>query len=128
MSALGQTRTKSDGRLTSAFLLIATRQADSRPRSLRYGVGQKLKGGSCKGLHVGEPLGAAGLKRNSPLDGACNRKTSVAGRITVAIANRSGRAGFTQAPSCREACLRAARKQQRVRLGRRPKLRECGFV
>jgi hypothetical protein len=52
----------------------------------------------------------------------------VAGRITVAIANRSGRAGFTQTPSCREACLRAARKQQRVRLGCWPKLRECGFV
>jgi hypothetical protein len=36
--------------------------ADSRPRSLWYGVGQKLKGGSCKGMHVGEPLGAAGLE------------------------------------------------------------------
>jgi hypothetical protein len=79
-------------------------------------------------MHVGEPLGVAGLKRNSPLDGASNRKTGVAGRITVAIANRSGRAGFTQTPSCREACLRAARKQQRVRLGCWPKLRECGFV
>jgi hypothetical protein len=42
-------------------------------RSLRYGVGQKLKGGSCKGVHVGEPLSAAGLERNDPLDGTSNR-------------------------------------------------------
>jgi hypothetical protein len=98
------------------------------PRSLRYGVGQKLKGGNCKGVQVGEPLSAAGLERSGPLDGTSDRKTSVAGWIAVAISNRSGRAGFTQAPSGGEACLHSTRKQDRVRLGGRPKLRECGFV
>jgi hypothetical protein len=81
---------------------------------LRYRVSQKLERGSRKGMHIVEPLGAAGLKRNSPLDGAGDRKTSVAGRVAVAIASRSGRPGFTQAPGRGEAHLRAARKQQRV--------------
>ena len=79
-------------------------------------------------MHVGEPFGAAGLKRSSPLGDASDRKTCVAGRITVAIASRSGRSSFTQAPGCGEAFLHSARKQQRVRLGCWPKLRQCGFV
>jgi hypothetical protein len=34
-------------------------------------------------MHVGEPFGAAGLKRSGPLGDASDRKTCVAGRITV---------------------------------------------
>ena len=52
----------------------------------------------------------------------------MAGGIAVAIAGRPGRAGFTQTPGRGETCPRAARKQERMRLGRRPKLRELGFV
>jgi hypothetical protein len=77
---------------------------------LRDGVGQKLKGGSRKGKHVGEPLGTAGLKCNGPFDRAGDGKTSVARRIAVAISSRSSRAGFAQAPRCGEACPRTARK------------------
>jgi hypothetical protein len=68
-----------------------------------YGIGQNLKCGTRKSMHVGEPLGAAGLKRNSPLNDASDSETSVAGRIAVAVAGRSGRTGFTQAPGCGEA-------------------------
>jgi hypothetical protein len=76
-----------------------------------YGIGQNFKCGTRKSMHVSEPLGAARLKRNSPLDDASDSETSVAGRIAVAVAGRSGRTGFTQAPGCGEACPRAARKQ-----------------
>jgi len=67
---------------------------------------------------IGEPLSDAGLKRNSPLDGPSNRNISVAGRLAVAIASRSSRTGFAQAPGCGETCLCTARKRQRMRLGR----------
>jgi hypothetical protein len=64
----------------SDFAVLVVKQVD---RGLsRYRVGQKLEGGSRKGMHIVEPLGAAGLKRNSPLDAAGDRKTRVAGRVT----------------------------------------------
>ena len=50
------------------------------------------------------------------------------GRVAVAIASWSSRAGFTQAPRRGEAYLGAACKQQRVRFSRWLKLRECSFV
>jgi hypothetical protein len=98
------------------------------PRLTRYGVGQKLKCGARKSVHVGEPVGTAGLKRHSPFDDPGDGKTGMASRIAVAITRRSGRAGFTQAPGCAEARFDAARQHQRVRLGRRPKLPQCSLV
>jgi hypothetical protein len=98
------------------------------PGLLRYRVSQKIEGGSRKGMHIAEPLGATGLKCDSALNGAGDRKTSVTGRVAVAIASWSSRAGFTQAPRRGEAFLGAACKQQRVRFSRWLKLRECSFV
>ena len=62
-------------------------------------------------MHVGEPFGAPGVNRNGPLDDAGNGKTSMSRWIAVAVAARSGSAGFGEAPRCGEARLGGARQR-----------------
>src|SRR5690349_10885343 len=52
----------------------------------------------------------------------------MAGRIAITVPRGSGRAGFSEAPRSSEPPSDAARQQQRMRLRRRAKFRQCGLV
>ena len=59
---------------------------------------QQIQRRARKRLHVGLPVGAAGLQRDHRVLRARDRHAAVAGGVAVAVAGRAGGAGFRKAP------------------------------
>src|SRR4029077_10061490 len=81
-----------------------------------------------EGIHICKPLGAAGSQRNRALGRADNRDAAMTGRIAVAVAGRSGGAGFAKTPNRAVSLAHAARQKQRIGFRRWPKALHLGVA
>src|SRR5215831_2551439 len=77
--------------------------------------GKFLERAHGEGTHVGGAIGVTGPEREDPLRGAGDRDAGVSGRITVAIASRSGGAGLGQTPRCAVPVAHGGGNQNSVR-------------
>ena len=75
------------------------------------------------------PVGAAGFQRDRAFDRRSDdRDAGVAGRVAIAIAGRTGRAGLAEAPDRAVPLAHAPRDQQRIGFGRRPQAGHLGVA
>jgi hypothetical protein len=82
--------------------------------SARQILQQEIQRRGGERVHVGQPVGAASFQRHGRRLRADDRHAAMAGGVAIAVAGRSGRAGFGQAPIGGKAQADPARQQLRV--------------